>query len=662
MRRLVLALGIFVGSCGGRPVAEAVRPDAPRASEALGGGDAPSCRAIPPHADALVVDMRSAERTDLEVAMREGLAVVRYDCKGLQVVRGCALSGEYSYAGVSPKEDVVQIAGSDEIRANLPFSVARLEGGVGRDTSLDVAVVLVGRRTTSRARAARTELSGTCQEATHFVRAAAVGAFAVKDSARGRVHTAAEMFGTGVSASSESSKQAARHDGDIQSCREAKIGAEAPPERCQSAVNLELIAIGEAPSGGALAPADASVPLPIDGRCPEGMVRSGVKCTSRTNAPHVCAADDAKGCEAQCKKGSGESCVNQAVLLEKDPNPKKYGPAYAARLNELYGRACKLGVGAGCVRAMFGAEVKKNERARHEFAELGCNLGETSGCSELIGELTRSGQATSNAGRVLELSERICELGDGYHCRELGFGLILGEEPLPQDPARGFQWIERTCADGHVADCLEAARTIEVGHRIERGPGGEYAGDRVGHAEPQRAFTLYRKVCDLGNGEGCYRAGELARLGSGMAKDAKRAAALYTEGCSKKLAPELACLALGRAVDRGEGVDKDAKRAVELYERVCGAPMEYSPVSAEACLALVPKYEAGTVVAKDPARVFDLYEKACSFGDHGACLKGGGLLARKDPKRAAAMYRVVCSGAEEPGDPSCKTAARLEKQ
>lgn len=663
MTRLGLSWVVLtLTACGGSPAAEAIRPEAPRASEALGGEPSPACRSIPPRADALVVDMRSAERTDLEVAMKGGLAVVHYDCKGLRVVRGCALSGTYAYAGVSPKQEVVQISGSDELSANLPFSAARIGAEVGRDSSLDVAVMLVGKRTTSREGAAPAELVGSCEGATHFVRAAAVGAFAVEDATRGRVRTAAELFGTGVSAASSSSKRSARRDGDLESCRKASVLASEPPERCSSAVNLELVAIAAATSKAKpLAASDPAVAVPIDGRCPEGMVRSGVKCTAQSSTVHVCPASDATACATQCKKGSGESCVNQAVLLERDPNPNKYGPAYAARLDELYGRACELGVAKGCARAMVGAEVKKDEAARHRFAQRGCDLGEPAGCSELISEMLRAGTAQRNQARVVELRERICELGDGYACRELGFALLLGEDPYPLDPARGFRFIERTCADGHVDDCLEAARTIEVGHRIERGPGGEYAGDRVGHAEPQRAFSLYEKVCALGNGEGCFRAGELARLGSGMAKDAKRASALYELGCAKANAPEMACLALGHSYDGGDGVAKDPKRAVELYERVCGAPMDYSEVAAAGCLALVPKYQAGGVVAKDVERVYDLYEKACKFGDRGACLTGGSLLAKKDKRRAAALYRTVCNGAEEKGDPSCKVADRLEK-
>ena len=82
-----------------------------------------------------------------------------------------------------------------------------------------------GWRTTSRSVTAKDELSGACEGATHFVRSANVGAFAVASGTRGQLKTAGELFGLGASAASKSEKRSVRRDGDIQACEASSADA-----------------------------------------------------------------------------------------------------------------------------------------------------------------------------------------------------------------------------------------------------------------------------------------------------------------------------------------------------------------------------------------------------------------------------------------------------
>src|SRR5687767_1785670 len=116
-RRAIFAVAVGVSvSCG--PVAREARPGDPTVAGAMGercakGGDP----------QPLVVDLRADERADLEVAMRHGVAVVAYDCEHLRVVPHCTLDGRYDYIGVTPKEQELELADNDEIKANLPAGV-----------------------------------------------------------------------------------------------------------------------------------------------------------------------------------------------------------------------------------------------------------------------------------------------------------------------------------------------------------------------------------------------------------------------------------------------------------------------------------------------------------------------------------------------------------
>jgi hypothetical protein len=152
----------------------------------------------------LVVD-GTRQRSDLEVAMREGVSVVKFDGSGMKLLKDCRIDGNYGFIGVNTKEHVVSLTSAEEVKANLPAAglgiLAKLGAELGRSQSLDIAIVMVGKRKTTWAHAARQDLKGDCSGATHFVRGANIGAFAMRSGAKGKARTVAEIFGAGVSAS-----------------------------------------------------------------------------------------------------------------------------------------------------------------------------------------------------------------------------------------------------------------------------------------------------------------------------------------------------------------------------------------------------------------------------------------------------------------------------
>ena len=248
-----IPLVFLVLGCGGA-AGKAIRPQEASAQTALNEeSNIKTCTPAP--GQPLVVDMRSSDRSDFELAMNEGVAVVSYNCKELHLLRACSLKGGYAFKGVSRKEDMVQLESKDEVAANMPVSGAKLSAGMKSGSTLDLALVTVGKKRASAQDVSKADLEGDCKEATHIVRGAYVGAFAMGTCTLGHAQAVAELFGAGVSGSSRSDRQATTKDGDITSCRQATKDAAAPPEDCQAILRLDLAPIREAPPPGTPGPA-----------------------------------------------------------------------------------------------------------------------------------------------------------------------------------------------------------------------------------------------------------------------------------------------------------------------------------------------------------------------------------------------------------------------
>src|SRR5258708_1510746 len=117
--RVSALAGLALAACAVGGPAGSLRPADPTYAQATGASE--SCRVVESHGEPLVVDWRPEQRGDLEIAMREGIAVVHYDCQGLHVLKDCALAGQYGFVGMNRKSQVVRLENEDEIRANLPL-------------------------------------------------------------------------------------------------------------------------------------------------------------------------------------------------------------------------------------------------------------------------------------------------------------------------------------------------------------------------------------------------------------------------------------------------------------------------------------------------------------------------------------------------------------
>lgn len=509
---LALWIFAFAAGCGPGGAAEAIRPADPTAGKALGEPDAKCHEVAGTGVEPLVVDWKPDERGALEEVMHDGIAVVSYSCEGMKLLKECKVPGSYGFLGMTRREQVVRLSNSDEVRANLPLGggllAVKIGGELQRGATLDIAMVSVGKRRTTWTSVTKADLTGTCEGATHFVRAATVGAFAMETGTKAHAKVAAEMFGAGTEAGSDSERNVKTREGDVGDCTKAAPSSPAAPEQCGAAIRLVLAPIAEAPKGGAEpakpAPVTAVAEAPEAG-CPAGLVMSEGKCTeAATASAYQCKPRDKAECETQCGKGHAGSCAALgALLVESD----------AKAAAEAFKKACDGAEARGCVElgvlTATGTGVTKDEAAAAKLFETGCNNGDAEGCS-LLGKATVDGAGVAkDAAKGLALLRQGCEGGDDRGCALAG-RMLLDGEGAARDVAAAAALLTRACNGRQLDTCSLVGELHEIGKDVRK--------DAI------YAAMLYRRGCYGGQGRACTNLGRLA-LGDtagGMPGEAER--------------------------------------------------------------------------------------------------------------------------------------------
>jgi uncharacterized protein len=540
-------------SCGPGSAGRAVQPSAPTYANATG---ALACTTTPTLARPLAVDWRPEDRADLEVAMKQGLAVVAYDCKQARVLRDCRVDGSYGFVGTTTKEQLIRLTGSDEVRINMPFFGAKIGGDIRRDAALDVALAMVGQEVASRPLLAKSDLKGDCEGATHFVRAATVGAFVMRTGTAGRVAAAADVLSMGANGSSSSVKDVVNKDGDPTACRASDPDAKAPAKQCGSLLRLELKALSEKP---ATLGQDPFVEYATESSCPRGTVFEAGKCAlPEGGTPHLCDYGDAKDCKIQCDAGNAASCTRFGLMHERGEGVAKDASMAAG----LYDKACNGDDVPACSRLgvmlLEGVGIPEDGKRAMSLLHKACMAGWSRACSAQIAYFSKTHAADST--KVVPLVQRGCEGGDGDSCATLG---MLHQEGV-----------------GLVKD-------------------------------PERATYFFKRGCSASSKLGCVLLGEAYLDGRGVDKDPERAAELFTMACQAK--DSAACDREAKLYFLGEGVKKDEPKGIELLGRACDLG------SAGSCLVLGLRYQHGTGVGKDNGKADALFKRACDGGQSIAC-------------------------------------------
>jgi TPR repeat protein len=575
----LLAGGFALTSCGGG-AGNTLRPGDYKGTDALDAA-APKCEGAPKFARPLTVDLDSDTRSDLEASMKGGVVVVAYDCVSLKVLDSCKpASGEYAYAGTSLKEEVVSMKGLDELQVNLPLGAASLSSEVKAGRTIDLALVSVGRRTAGLSGVKRSELTGGCEGATHFLQKAFVGAFSMATGSAGKIAAVADIFAYSGSGASESERSAARKDGSLEACHTSDPDADKPPAQCRSPLRVELIPIvddlAKEPAPAPPPPAAAGVAA-AENPCRDGYKLVGGLCSKKLDAAYQCDPKNEGECQAQCEKGNAVSCVNAGAFIANQ-YWKITVPVANERSRPYFKKACEAGNQDGCagyVRATFPSEKEaKNQVALAKeliaVDKKACEAGATMACFDLgtFHGQVYAGQPYTDVKASLRYFERACMLGHPDGCNTAG---LLH---MSSDPAKGLALYQRGCDGGDGFVCNQLAMRLITGM------------DGTTKDLP-RGEQLAKRACDL-NIENCGFTGELFEDANKPTEGVEYA----RKGC--------------------EG--KDTRAGLDEGDR--GRALQYR---GGACVTLGKFYKAGVGVKQDPKKAKDIFKKACDLGYGPGC-------------------------------------------
>jgi hypothetical protein len=178
------------------------------------------------------VDWEPADRAALETTVEGTVAVVRYDGCTLELLDDCRLSGEYLLEDSSRSTGGFTVRDLGGLRSRLPLGVASLSGEIDGGAALTLKYVTA---TTANARLStrtRGMLSGSCDRATHFVRAMVRGAYEIA------VDRGAAAKGGG---------RIVRDGGDLKRCSDRKTAA--GDAACRAIVQVVLTPVSELTAG-----------------------------------------------------------------------------------------------------------------------------------------------------------------------------------------------------------------------------------------------------------------------------------------------------------------------------------------------------------------------------------------------------------------------------
>jgi len=541
---LVAVLASAFAGCSRTPAA-GLRPDNPTFASAT---QANSCAIIEGRNEPFVVDWPADKRSDLEVGLSKKILVVSYDCKKLRLLSDCDVDGEYGFVGVTEKEQVLRLEDADEVRANLPFSgpafSARLSGDFQRGTTLDIALAIIGKKRTARRSVAQSELRGECSGATHFVRGATLGAFAMTSGARAKVRSAAEIFGAGVAGASSSSRMSESRDGSLDACRRSAPSDETPISQCGAPVRLELKPIVAKTADVAR---DSSTDDESATTCPLGtMPVDNGKCATKGPAPHICELTQPDDCRLQCERGSMGSCA----ILGRSHQIGRGVPRDLAKAVALLERACKSDVAAACGRLGEILLANKQDADAVPLLQRSCASGWMESCS-LLGQ--RSAQAMGRGPiDIFQVLKRSCTGGDPEGCWSLG-AVFLEGLGVRQNDAEAARMFKTACDGGARLGCVSYAKVLEVGRGVPK--------------DLSAAITVLAQSCDRGYADTCASLSAYYFRGNGVAKDAAGGISLLTRACDG--GDRGTCVVLAARYENGIEVSQSTERARHYYERAC---------------------------------------------------------------------------------------------
>lgn len=248
------------------------------------------------------------------------------------------------------------------------------------------------------------------------------------------------------------------------------------------------------------------------------------------------------------------------------PPPSEPAPAEAPPLvseeptpEELLSR-CEANNREACEKLTARFQYNKSPSSRTGFVERACTAGIGSACAvqafKLFEVVDDPMGAAGMFTRALPLLLRGCELRDATSCVALARFLRTGG-PAGIELPRALDALTRNC------DALSGETCTELGLMHAKGLG-------VARNEA-RAVKLWERACGSGETVACSLLGEVnARSESATPEMLRDAASALAASCEAG-GDRIGCEALGDMYADGHGVARDDRKAAALYARAAGA-------------------------------------------------------------------------------------------
>lgn len=198
-----------------------------------------------------IIEWDATDQSTFQAFAADNVVFVHYEGCNLKVLDGCredSMKGAYgSYKPVewtSGGVEVVDIHDESELYSKLPLGAATLSGRVQSGEKFHMEYYVSGTRTATRDKEFRGDIAknARCKDATHYVYAYNLGAFALAAQSNLKGQVNGSYFGFGAGAQKSTSTNAEKRGGELSSCK----GESAKEiESCKVPVRLTLRELSE---------------------------------------------------------------------------------------------------------------------------------------------------------------------------------------------------------------------------------------------------------------------------------------------------------------------------------------------------------------------------------------------------------------------------------
>jgi hypothetical protein len=304
-----IATFVFAGlsACGGSaPLGTLTSgPRESGQSQLMAGTFAGQNKCNPKNADRpFVVEWDGTDMSSFEAHASSNIVLVEYQGCELKVLDRCrddSIRGAFgAYRPVewtSGQLETVDIESEDELYTKLPLGAASLGGRVHAGEKFHMEYYVAGTRAATRAGVYRGDLAKNphCKNATHFVYAYNLGAFALGSLKQTEGKAEGSLYGFGAGGSSKRHSQADKRGGDLGSC---KADSATEIQGCKAPIRLTLreLEAGENPDKTNATAADDSASLNAAGKVSAQLQTADEARAHATSATQKMNAGDGPGC------------------------------------------------------------------------------------------------------------------------------------------------------------------------------------------------------------------------------------------------------------------------------------------------------------------------------------------------------------------------------